>query len=282
MVKNPRGEEVESKLYQDLNNLMSYVGKGGRQNVLPLYQKTLDPKFVQDMEDKGASFDENGEVSLYDFWNFTDAGKTIPESVVLQYLNESNSFFTKNEQTTYTDKQEVLDKVVKFNDSPWGKRFVAIFQEIGSKFGARINTLNDANKDVARRTKYYSNLSKRLASILENWGVAIEDVNELEERVTNGYINFDNAAAEADGLIHLIYLLRGRKGEKSLPEEFAHFAIRSMKDSPLITRAINQLKKDQSYKEILGDELDTYTRIYEGNENLLAEEALGKVLAAQL
>lgn len=282
MVKNPRGEEVESKLYQDLNNLMSYVGKGGRQNVLPLYQKTLDPKFVQDMEDKGASFDENGEVSLYDFWNFTDAGKTIPESVVLQYLNESNSFFTKNEQTTYTDKQEVLDKVVKFNDSPWGKRFVAIFQKIGSKFGARINTLNDANKDVASRTKYYSNLSKRLASILENWGVAIEDVNELEERVTNGYINFDNAAAEADGLVHLIYLLRGRKGEKSLPEEFAHFAIRSMKDSPLITRAINQLKKDQSYREILGDELDTYTRIYKGDENLLAEEALGKVLAAQL
>ena len=50
-VYNSKGEEVESKLYNDLKGLMSVIGKGGRTDVLPLYQKTLDPQFNKTMKE---------------------------------------------------------------------------------------------------------------------------------------------------------------------------------------------------------------------------------------
>lgn len=278
-VKTPQGEEVESKLYKDLKDLMSYTDHSGRANVLPLYQKTLDPQFNKDMENKGASFDENGEVTLYDFWNFTDAGKSIPESTVIQYLNETNDFYTKQNQNYNFTKEKALDAIVKFNDSQWNKRFTAKLVKKGNKFGVEINS---ADNTYQKRFKYYSRLSKKLSKLLEGWGIAVDDVNQLENDLTDGFINFNDIGKLPDGLIHLIKLAKGKAGDKALPEEFSHFVVRSLKNTPLIARSINQLLQDEKYKEVLGEQYEKYRQEYNNNELLLAEEALGKILAQKI
>ena len=111
-VKNSSGQEVESKLYNDLKGLMTFIGKGGRANVLPLYQKTLNPQFTKDIENKGATFDENGEVSLYDFWNLTDISQDISRETILNYLNSSNDFIKNGSPVEYS-KHDAFDTGAK-------------------------------------------------------------------------------------------------------------------------------------------------------------------------
>lgn len=286
MVNNPRGEEVPSKLYTGLNSVLTLAGKGGRNNVLPLYQQTLDPKFTEDMKDRGAHFDENGEVSLYDFLNNTKEGKSIDRGLVLKYLNSPNNFFNKNDQSgleyTSDNRNQLIDKIVEFNDSEWSQQYTARLVVRDNKFSVEVNPTTNNSTKANKRVKYFSNLTKRLSSILEEWGIAVSDLENLESRVTNGYIDFGSSAKTADGLISLIKIAKGRKGDKALPEEFAHFVLRALRNSPLITRLMADLERDDKYKKVLGSDLSKYQKEYNNNVSKLVEEAAGKVLAQKL
>ena len=284
-VPTPQGE-VPSKFYADLNGLMTFLGKGGRKNVLPLYQKMLDPKFTEVMKDNGASFDEYGEITLASFLDKTDEGKEIPQDVVIRYLNKSNGFSENGKQKFFADSEQnalaLINKIIEFNKSPFSSAYTAVPVVKKNGIGATVVLKDEENEANSRRIQYFSNLNKKLSSILEKWGIAVGDLNELERRVTNGYVDFGNTTKTADGLISLIRIAKGRKGEKALPEEFSHFAIRVMKDSPIIVRLLDNLERTEAYKDILGDEYDRYFRLYEGDTVKLAEEAAGHLLAAQL
>jgi hypothetical protein len=285
-VKNSSGQEVESKLYNDLKGLMTFIGKGGRANVLPLYQKTLNPQFTKDMEDKGATFDENGEVSLYDFWNLTDISQDISRETILNYLNFSNDFIKNGSPVEYS-KHDAFDKIEDFNSSPWSKQFTAKLKRSGKKFTISIEPLDT---DYKLQSTYFGRLSKRLTQLLEGWGVGIDELTDLESRFTNGYTDFSNNLKLPNGLIGLIKLAKGKAGRKALPEEFSHLVVRSLKNTPLIVRALNQLKQNDIYKAVLGDSIDIYRHEYYDNpnnheqslEDYLAEEALGHILADKI
>lgn len=288
-VKNKSGEEVESTLYNDLNALMTSTNNGGRLKVLPLYQHTLGEQFKKDAKENNFTFDDNGEVTLYSFVERFNGQKyklhsgeevefSISDSQLINYLNQKFGFLTKNSKQTMS-RQEALDAIDKFNDSDWGKKFTATLSMSGNSFTVDIQNIN---QDYQRRTKFFNRLNKRLSKILEGWGIAIDDLNDLEAQLTNGYTDFSNIGKLPDGLIHLIKLAKGSIGEKALPEEFAHFVVRALKDSPLISRAMAQLKQNENYKTVLGEEFSRYNQEYNGNEDLLAEEALGKILAQKI
>ena len=283
-VINPRGEEVESNLYNGLKGLFSHIGKGGRNYILPLYQKTLNPKFKSDMKDRGALFDDNGEITLYDFISRTDAGSEISDNDIVDYLNDD--FKDK----TFT-KSEAFDNATKFNNSIWNRNYVAIPSKVGkNKFSVRVEVQNTDKPENYKRVIFAGRLSNRLEKQLKEWGIGTDVYDELEDSITHGYIDFEETTKLPDGLIHLIKIAKGNTGKMALPEEFAHFVVRSMINTPLISRALNQIKENNLYETILGDELETYRVTYseqarERNipiEDLLAEEALGKILANKI
>ena len=45
---------------------------------------------------------------------------------------------------------------------------------------------------------------------------------------------------------------------------------------------MNLVKQNEAYKSILGDDYSTYSQVYRNNEDMLAKEAIGKLLGQYL
>lgn len=67
-----------------------------------------------------------------------------------------------------------------------------------------------------------------------------------------------------------------------LAEEWGHFVVDAVKDSPLRDRMLNSLKNEEVLQRVLGSEYDRYNEVYNGDINLMAKEALGKMMAQVL
>lgn len=67
-----------------------------------------------------------------------------------------------------------------------------------------------------------------------------------------------------------------------LAEEWGHFVVDAVKDSPLRDRMLNSLKNEEVLQRVLGSEYDRYNEVYNGDIDLMAKEALGKMMAQVL
>ena len=95
------------------------------------------------------------------------------------------------------------------------------------------------NSLEANNMQYNYTLNNRLREILAANGIGIGALTDLEQRRgVAGVTDFSQARDAATGIIELIRLADGIKGERALPEEFAHFAIEAMGDNPLINRLV--------------------------------------------
>lgn len=67
-----------------------------------------------------------------------------------------------------------------------------------------------------------------------------------------------------------------------LAEEWGHFVVDAVKDNPLRDRMLNSLKNEKVLQRVLGSEYDRYNEVYKGDIDLMAKEALGKMMAQVL
>ena len=67
-----------------------------------------------------------------------------------------------------------------------------------------------------------------------------------------------------------------------LAEEWGHFVVDAVKDNPLRDRMLNSLKNEEVLQRVLGSEYDRYNDVYKGDIDLMAKEALGKMMAQVL
>lgn len=67
-----------------------------------------------------------------------------------------------------------------------------------------------------------------------------------------------------------------------LAEEWGHFVVDAVKDSPLRDRMLNSLRNGEVLQRVLGSEYDRYNEVYKGDIDLMAKEALGKMMAQVL
>ncbi len=67
-----------------------------------------------------------------------------------------------------------------------------------------------------------------------------------------------------------------------LAEEWGHFVVEAVTNNPLKDRMLKTLKNDEVLQRLLGDDYYKYQKIYNGDIDLLAREALGKMMAQVL
>ena len=67
-----------------------------------------------------------------------------------------------------------------------------------------------------------------------------------------------------------------------LAEEWGHFVVDAVKDNPLRDRMLNSLKNEEVLQRVLGSEYGRYNEVYKGDIDLMAKEALGKMMAQVL
>lgn len=290
-VKNRNGQVVDSKLFKDLLSFTS----NNRSETVRLYLITKNDSFIRDWNSK-LTLDENNEPTLRSLLQKTNFSNIIPESKVLERLNREIGYYDRgtdrptllvNNDENY---QKLLQKAISFNQtSDFRDDYVAKIIKIQDTesprifIGVKVEKRNKLNSIEADKMSYNANLNNRLRDILAANGIAIGALTDLERRMgINGVTDFDVARTAANGMIEMIRLANGIEGEKALPEEFAHFAIEAMGESPLINRLINNLSSSGLIGEILGDEYETYNTLYKGDAAKLAKEAAGKLLAKHL
>ena len=290
-VRNNKGQVVDSKLFK---GLLAYTGNN-RSEATRLYLITKSSEFIKNWNPR-LTLDENNEPTLRSLLQKTNISDVIPESKVLERLNREIGYYKRgmdkpalwvNNDENY---QKLLQKAISFNQtSDFRDDYVAKIIKIHDTesprifIGVKVEKRNKLNSIEADKMSYNVNLNNRLMDILAANGIAIGALTDLERRMgINGVTDFDVARTAANGMIEMIRLANGIEGEKALPEEFAHFAIEAMGESPLINRLINNLSSSGLIGEILGDEYETYNTLYKGDAAKLAKEAAGKLLAKHL
>ena len=290
-VNNRNGQAVDSRLYI---NLLAYTGNN-RELTNRFYQTTKNPDFINKWQGS-LEIDENGEFTLTSLIQKAGLAKAFSEDAFLKRLNREIGYYKKGQDRpalwidndkNYTD---LTRKALNFNrNSEFRDAYVARVVRIPDTessrvfIGVRVDKRNRMYSIEADKMEYNFTLNNRLREILASKGVSVGALTELEERMgINGVTDFDKARTAADGIVEFIRLANGVRGEKALPEEFAHFALEAMGDSVLVNRLINQLHNDGVIREILGDEYETYNTLYEGDTARLAKEAAGKLLAKHL
>lgn len=290
-VRNNKGQVVDSKLFK---GLLAYTGNN-RSEATRLYLITKSSEFIKNWNPR-LTLDENNEPTLRSLLQKTNLSDVIPESKVLERLNREIGYYKRgmdrpalwvNNDENY---QKLLQKAISFNQtSDFRDDYVAKIIKIQDTesprifIGVKVEKRNRLNSIDADKMAYNANLNSRLRDILAAHGIAVGALTDLEKRIgINGVTDFDVARTAANGMIEMIRLANGIEGEKALPEEFAHFAIEAMGESPLINRLINNLSSSGLIGEILGDEYETYNTLYKGDTTKLAKEAAGKLLAKHL
>lgn len=290
-VRNDKGQVVDSKLFK---GLLAYTGNN-RSEATRLYLITKSSEFIKNWNSK-LTLDENNEPTINSLLKKTNFSDVIPESKVLEKLNRDIGYYKRgmNRPALWINNDEnyqtLLQKAISFNQtSDFRDDYVARIIKIQDTesprilIGVKVEKRNRLNSIEADKMIYNSNLNNRLRDILAANGVTTGVLTNLEKRMgINGVTDFDTAKTAANGLVEMIRLANGIEGEKALPEEFAHFAIEAMGESPIINRLINNLNSNGLVGEILGDEYDTYNTLYNGDTAKLAKEAAGKLLAKHL
>lgn len=290
-VLNPNGEKVDSKLFTDLLSFLS----NNRAQAVRLYQVTKNPEFINKWNPK-LVLDENGEPTIKSLLDKTNISTYITERDILNKLNKDVGAYKRGTtepvlvEATPSNRESIENKAIDFNtkseykDTHVAKITSQVEEKTGKPMlGIQVEKRNRTNSLEADQMETNSKLNKRIREILTAHGISIGALTELEEKLRiNGVTDFEVAKTTAEGLIELIRLAKGERGEKALPEEFAHFVVRAMSSQPLMQRLINLIATKGLAKEIIGDTYDEYAEEYNNSEARLAEEAAGKLLAKHL
>lgn len=290
-VLNKDNQKVDSKLYM---SLLSFTGNN-RLETNQLYLITKSKEFI-DKFHSTLKFDENGEPTLSSLLQKTNFNQIVDDVKVRERLNREIGYYKQGADRpalwlyNNTNFQKLTKKAIAFNrNSEFRDTYVARVIKIDDKeshrifLGVKVERRNKLYSIEADKMEYNDNLNTRLREILAEKGVTTGALTELEERMgINGVTDFDTAKKSAEGLLEMIRLANGIEGEKALPEEFAHFALEALGDSPLVNRLVNLLHSNGLVNEILGEEYETYYDLYKGDTAKLAKEAAGKLLAKHL
>lgn len=290
-VLNKSGEKVDSKLFQDL---LSYLSNN-RAQAVRVYQITKSQEFIQKWNPK-LTLDNNNEPTIRSLLQKTNLSSYITEQAVLDKLNKDIGYYKRGTREPDSlaknseNRRKLVEKAREFNqNSDFRDEYVARVIDISNSdsdkpyIGVRVEKRNRLNSLEADKMEYNESLNERLRDILASKGVAVGALTELERRMgVNGVTDFDQARTAAEGTIELIRLADGVRGEKALPEEFAHFALEAMGNTPLVTRLVNLIASNNLANEIIGEDYEEYSSLYNNDEAKLAKEAAGKLLAKHL
>lgn len=275
-VLHPRLSNGEkSPLFTRLKNFL-----GDRKSAEEVYYRAINPALKETFPD--VRFDENGEPLLEDLIMHCGVGYNENNERMLKGLNEE--FGTKPVPKTMQSIIELQNRAASFNiNNPLSRGYSANVTSSGHEVQMEIVQTAGNQRELGRQQKFNAELNNQLVKLLNSWGADVTALTELEEASNvNGVMDLSAGINAATGLKEVIRIAKGEKGQAALAEEWGHFVVDAVKDSPLRDRMLNSLKNEEVLQRVLGSDYDRYYDVYKGDMDLLAKEALGKMMAQVL
>ena len=253
----------------------------GYQTARGIFLRAINPEFIRDF--KGTlSLDAEGVPTFESLMNNSFMKEFIGSRLIAEGLNKAYSP-TEDTRENYGN---LLESAYQFNTTnPQRDDFVATVEYVGD---GRINVLVQPKtpEAVERFKEQYSTqkLNDRLASIFQPLGITVGSLSQAEVNAGRvGLTDFSVARDIANGFVSMIKVANNMEGATHLTEEFAHLIVGTFRNEPLVQRAINALlDHDGSIQEILGDYYEDTVNFYNGDMELVAEEAVGHILQKNL
>lgn len=244
-----------------------------------IYGIAMNPKFKEDYKES-LSLDAEGVPSF---------DSLMDNDFIIKVLgNKIGAHLRKNfpnREDSIDNYYLMLEDAKKFNqDSKYNKYTTAVvgYDNDGN---LTLNFLRKSESSDKKFSRQYSTavLNRRLAAILSPLGVTIGLLSDIEKDYGRvGVTDFSIAKNIATDSISMIRIANNMEGVNALSEEFAHLIIGAMRNNPLIQRNINALANESNLRSILGDDYQDVFDFYDGNLELMAEEALGHILQQEL
>lgn len=275
-VLHPRLSNGEkSPLFSRLKNFL-----GDRKSAEDVYYRAINPSFREAFPN--VRFDHNGEPLLEDLITQCGIGYDKSNEAMLDYLN--SEYGTEPMPKTMQSAIELQNRAASFNiNNPLNKRYSAEITSSGHDVSMEIVTATGNERDLGRQQKFNAELNNQLVKLLNSWGADVAALTELEEASNvNGVMDLSAGINAATGLKEVIRIAKGERGQVALAEEWGHFVVDAVKDSPLRDRMLNSLKNEEVLQRVLGSEYNRYNEVYNGDIDLMAKEALGKMMAQVL
>lgn len=244
-----------------------------------IYGIAVNPKFQSDYKES-LSLDTEGIPSFDSLMNNDFIIKTLG-SKIGAHLRKNFPNRTDSIDNYYL----TLEDAKKINqDNKYNKYITAVagYNEDGS-IGIHILRKSESSDKKFFQQYATATLNKRLANILKPLGVTIDSLSAIEQDYGRvGVTDFSIAKNIATDTVSMIRVANNMEGAKALSEEFAHLIIGSMRNNPLIQRNIKALANETNLRSILGNDYQDVYDFYNGDMDLIAEEALGHILQNEL
>jgi hypothetical protein len=241
-VKNKKGEVVESKLFKDLLSFANNV----RKTANDIYLRTKSDKFITHILPK-LKVDDNNEPLISELFKKAGLDKFIDIKAILEKLNRDIGFYKKGQErpafyrNNNKNAEMLKQKAIKFNkENEFREDYVAHVVRVTNPedthhdyINVKVERKTPEYSLEAKKMEYNEALNKRIRELMHRLGVADTVIDAAMEKMgINGVTDFEGAERLANGMIAMIKLAKGEKGEAALPEEFAHLALDMLGDNP--------------------------------------------------
>lgn len=232
-IRTANGELTESRLYKDL---LSY-SSNDRKFANDLWGLSRDPKFKEAIQNEDFELDKNGEITLKSLLQLT---KTNIESERIIEMCE------KELGTNPIPFRQAITKVQGFNlNSQWRNDYIATLTETpNGNFKISVTKKTEGAKDNLKKVVENQSLLDRVVAKLAEHNLATDFLTDSNAK--SAFIAKD-AQRASDGMYHCIQIAHNEDVDKLTEDachEAGHFAIHSMKGTPLVQRLIELLNPD--------------------------------------
>ena len=253
----------------------------GYQTAKEVFLTAINPKFISDYKNT-LSLDAEGVPSIESVLSNKYVQGLIGDRKLIDSISKD---FTPIENTM-DNYSNALESAYKFNtDSSYRDKFIATVEYADDgKIEVKISKKTDGLVNKFNNQYSTLRLNQRLVEIFSPLGVNIGTLSQAEVGAGRiGATDFSKAKSMAKDFSSMIRVANNMEGAQAVSEEFAHLIIGTLKDEPLVKRAISNLEsKEEVLKEILGDSYNDTVKYYDGDMSLVAEEAVGQVLRDNL
>lgn len=249
----------------------------GRKRAIEIYGKITGSDFQRVFGDS-VSFDETGVPTFESIMQLKEMQDFIGQASMTDYLNKQQPHM----DDTLANVSFLTKKAEEFNNN--NEDYIAIV-DYDSKGGLTldIQPRNEETIAMASNQQAIQKINERASEILAPLGISIDMLDSYQTSVGRvGITEFTKSKNIADGFSVLMAVANNMEGSNAMSEEFAHFIIGVMREKPLIERSINYLKDESHAREVLGEEFGDVYEYYDGNMDLVAEEAAGHIFKQAL
>ena len=251
----------------------------GYEKAALVFNKVTSSEFIDKFGDS-LTLDSEGVPTYQSIMKNPLVRKYIGEQPILDSINKGMPHY----ENTAANTSILINRAIEFNQNPENSDYVAIVDyDTEGNLTLKALPKTDESIEIAESQAKIQKLNEKVAELLAPAGVNITFLSSIETAAGRvGITNFNHAKDIANGFTGLIQIANNLEGTKAISEEFSHLLIGLYRDNPLVKRSISFFTNEQNARRILGDEYDTLKEYYNGNTEMIAEEAAGQVLREQL